>query len=74
MIKSRRMRWAGRVAPMGDCRGVYKVLMGKLEGERPFRRPRCRWEDNIKMDLQKVGCVSMDCIDLAQVRDRWGHL
>jgi len=53
--KSWRMRWAGHVACMGERRGVYRVLVGKPEGKRPLGRPRCRWEDNIKMDLQEVG-------------------
>ena len=52
VIKSRRMRWARHVAHMGEKRGVYKILMGKPEGKRPLGRPRCIWEDNIKMDLQ----------------------
>ena len=55
MIKSRRMRWAGHVARMGERRGVYRVLVGKPEGKRPPGRPKSRWEGNIKMDLQKVG-------------------
>ena len=55
VVKSRRMRWAGQVALMGEGRGVYRVLVGKLEGKRPLGRPRRRWEDNIKMDLQEVG-------------------
>ena len=55
VIKSRRMRWAGRVARMEEGRGVHKVLVGKPEGKRPVGRPRRRWEDNIKMDLQEVG-------------------
>jgi len=59
-IKSRRMRWAGHVARMGERRGVYRVLVGKPEGKRPLGRPRHRWEDNIKMDLQEVGCGGMD--------------
>ena len=59
---------------MGESRGVYRVLMGKPEGKRPFRRPRRRWEDNIKMDLQEMGCEIMDWIDLAQYRDRWRAL
>jgi len=71
VIKWRRMRWAGNVACMGDRRGVYSVLVGKPEGKRPLGRPRRRWEDNIKMDLQKVGCGGMDWIELAQYRDRW---
>ena len=56
MIKSRIMRWTGHIARMGEKRGVYRVLMGKPEGKRPLVRPRCRWEDNIGMDLQEVGC------------------
>ena len=51
VVKSRRMRWAGHVARMGEDRGVHRVLVGKPEGKRPLGRPRCRWEDNIKMDL-----------------------
>ena len=71
-IKSRRIRWAGRVARMGERRGVYRVLVGKLEGT--LERPRRRWEDNIKMDLQEVGRGGMDWVDLAQDRDRWRAL
>jgi len=56
MIKSRRMRWVGHVARMGEKGGVYRSLVGKPEGKRPLGRPRRRWEDNIKMDLQEVGC------------------
>jgi len=74
VIKSRRMSWAGNVARMGEERGVYRVLVGKLEGNRPLGRPRRRWMDNIRMDLQEVGCGYMDCIGLAQVRDRWRTL
>jgi 3-oxoacyl-ACP reductase-like protein len=55
---------------MGERRGLYRVLVGKAEGKRPLGRPRYRWEDNIKMDLQEVGCWGMDWIELAQVRDR----
>jgi len=71
VIKSRRMTWAGHVARMGERRGVYRVLVGKPEGKRPLGRPRRRWEDNIKMNLQEVGCGSMDWIEMAQDRDRW---
>jgi len=71
VIKSRRMRWAGHVARMGARRGLYRVLVGKPEGKRPLGRPRHRWKDNIKMDLQEMGCGSMDWIELAQDRDRW---
>ena len=56
VIKSRRMRWAGHVARMGEKRGVYRALVEKPEGRRPLGRPRRRWEDSIKMDLQEVGC------------------
>ena len=74
VIKSRRMRWAGHVARMGEERGVYRVLVGKLEGRRTLCRPRCRWVDNIRMDLQEVGCRYMDWIGLAQDRERWRTL
>jgi len=59
------------VARMGEGRVVYRVLVGIPEGKRPLLRPRRRWEDNIKMDLQEVGCGDMDWIELAQDRDRW---
>jgi len=59
---------------MGEGRGVYRILVGKPEGKRPFGRPRRRWEDNIKMDLEEVGCGGMDWIELAQGRDRWRAL
>jgi len=65
VIKSRRMRWAGHEAHMGEERGVYKVLVGKPEGKSPLGRPRHRWVDNIRMDLQEVGCGYMECIGLA---------
>ena len=74
VIKLRRMRWAGHVARMGEEREVYKVLVGKRVGKRPLGRPRCRWVDNIRMDLQEVGYGYMDCIGLAQDRDRWWTL
>ena len=66
--KSRRMKWAGHVARMGERRGVYRVLVGKPEGKKLLGRPRRRWEDNIKMEM---GYGSMDWIDMAQDRDRW---
>ena len=56
VIKSRRMRWAGHVARMGEERGVYGVLVGKPEGKRPLERPRRRWVDNVRFYLQDVGC------------------
>jgi len=74
VMKSRRMGWAGHVARMGERKGVYRVLVGKIEGKRPLGRPRRRWEDNIKIELQKVGCGRMDWIDLVRDRDRWRAL
>ena len=74
VIKSRRMRWAGHVARMGEGRGVYRVLVGKPEGTRPLGRPRRRWEDIIRMDLQEVGLGYEDWIGLAQDRVRWRGL
>ena len=74
VIKSRRMRWAGHVARMGEGRGVYRVLVGKPEGKRPLGRPRHRWEDNIRMDLQEVGLGYENWIGLAQDTDRWRAL
>jgi hypothetical protein len=70
----RPIRWAGHVACMGEDRGVHRVLVGKPEGKRPLGRPRCRWEDNIKMDLHEVGGVGGDWMELAQDRDRWRAL
>ena len=74
VVKSRRMRWVGHVARMGEGRGVYRVLVGKPEVKRPLRRPRRKWEDNIKMDLQEVGGGGGDWVKLAQDRDRWRPL
>jgi hypothetical protein len=59
---------------MGESRGAYRVLVGKLEGKRPLGRPRGRWEDSIKMDFQELGCGDMDWIELAQDRVRWPAL
>jgi hypothetical protein len=73
-IKSRRMRWAGHVARMGEESNVYRVLMRKPEGKRPFRRSRRRWEDGIRMDLRETGWGSVDWIQLAQDRDWWRAL
>ena len=73
LVKSRRMRWPGHVARMGEWRGVHSVLVGKPEGKRPLGRPKCRWEDNIKMDLV-VGGSCGDWMELSQDRDRWRAL
>ncbi|KAJ4432150.1 hypothetical protein ANN_20766 [Periplaneta americana] len=70
-IKSRRLRWAGHVARMGESRNAYRVLVGRPEGKRPLGRPRRRWENNIKMDLREVGYGGRDWINLAQDRDQW---
>jgi hypothetical protein len=74
VVKSRRMRWAGRVARIREKRGVHRVLEGKPEGKRPLRRPRRRCEDNSEMDLQEVGWGGGDCVELVQDRDRWWAL
>ena len=62
------------MARMGEGRGVHRVLVGKPEGKRPLRRPRRKWGDNIKMDLQELGCWAMDWFDLGEGRDRWWAL
>jgi hypothetical protein len=74
MIKSRRMKWAGHVARMGEKRDAYKVLVGKSEGKRPLGRPRLRLVDTIKMDLREIGWCCLGWIDLAQDRDQWTAL
>jgi hypothetical protein len=74
VIKSRRMRWAGHVAHLGEGKVVYRVFVGKPEGRRPLGRPRRRWEDNIRMDLREVGCGGVDWMELAQDRDKWRAL
>jgi len=73
VVKSRRMRWAGHVAHVGEGRGVHRVLVGKPEGKRPLGRPRRRWEDSIKMIIREVG-EGGDWMELAQDRDRWRAL
>jgi hypothetical protein len=70
MIQSRRMRWTGYVARMGEMRNVYGILVEKPDGRRPLGRPRCRWVDNIKMDLREIGWDGIDWIDLAQDGDQ----
>ena len=69
--KSRKMRWVEHVTRMGERRGVYRVMVGKPEGKSLLRRPRRRWDDNMKMDLHKLGCGGMEWMELAQDRDRW---
>jgi hypothetical protein len=71
VIKSRRMRWAGHVARMGEGRGVYRVLFGRPEGKRPMGRPRSRWEDKISLDLREIGIDGANWIQLAQDRVHW---
>jgi len=68
------MRWAGHVTRMGERRGVYRVLVGKLGGKKKLGRPRRRWEDNIKMDIQEVERGGTNWIDLARDRERWRAL
>jgi hypothetical protein len=68
------MRWVGHVAHMGEGRCVHRVLVGNPQGRRPLGRPRRRWEDNIKMDLQEVGGRCGDWMERAQDRDRWQAL
>jgi transcription termination factor 2 len=74
MIMSRRMRWSGHVARMGETRNAYRILVGMPEGKRPLRRPRRRWVDNIKIDLRDIGWDGVDWIYLAQDRDQWKAL
>jgi hypothetical protein len=74
IIKSRRMRWAGHLARMGEKRNSYRLLVGKPEGKRPLGRPRRSWVDNIKMDLLEIGWGVVDWIGLAQDRDKWRAL
>jgi hypothetical protein len=71
VIKSRRMRWAGHVARMGEGTGLYRVLVGRPEGKRPSGRPRRRWEDNVKMDLREIGIDGANWIRLAQDKVQW---
>jgi hypothetical protein len=70
MIKSRRVRWGGHVAQIGEKRNAYRILVGKSEGKRPLGRPRHMWADNTKIDLREIRWYGMDWINLAQDRDR----
>jgi hypothetical protein len=74
IIKSRRMRWAGQLARMGEKRNAYRLLVGKPEGKRLLRRPRRRWVDNINIDFLEIGWSGVDCVGLAQDRDKWRDL
>jgi hypothetical protein len=74
LINLRRMRWVGHVARMGGKRNVYRLLVRKPEGKRPLGIPRCRWIDNIKIDLLEIGLSVVDWIGLAQDRYRWRAL
>jgi hypothetical protein len=71
VIQSRRMRWAGHVARKGEGKGVYRVLVGRPKGKRPLGRHRCRWEDNVKLDLREIGLDGANWIHLAQDRVQW---
>jgi hypothetical protein len=74
MIKSRRMRWAGNVAQMGEKRDAHRILVGKPEGKRPLGRPRLWWVDNIKMYLREIEWKGMDWIGVGEDRDQWRAL
>ena len=71
MIKSRRLRWAGHLARMGEDRSAFKILTGKPTPKRPLGRPRRRWEDNNRMDLEEIGINAGNWVDSAQDRDYW---
>jgi hypothetical protein len=73
-MKSRRMRLVGHVARIGEKRNLYRFLVGKPQGRRPLGTPRCRWVDNIRMDLVEVGWGDVDWFGLAQDRDSWRAL
>ena len=74
MIKSRRLRWSGHVARMEEGRSAFKMLTGKPTGKRPLGRPRRRWEDNIRMDLEEIGINVGNWVDSARVRNYWRAL
>ena len=74
MIKSRRLRWAGHVVRMEEGRSAFKILTGKPTGKRPLGRPRCRWEDNIRMDIEGIGINAGNWVDSAQDRNYWRDL
>ena len=74
MIDSRRLRWAGHVARMKESRSAFKILTGKPTGKRPLGRPKRRWEDNIRMDLEEIGIITGNWVDSTQDRDYWRAL
>jgi hypothetical protein len=74
MIKSMRMRWEGHVVQIGEKRNAYRILVGNSEGKRPLGRPRCRWVENMKMDLEEIGLDGLDWIDMAQDRNQYRAL
>jgi hypothetical protein len=74
IIKSRKMRWTGHVARIGEKRNAYRILVGEPEGTRPLGRSRSRWKDNIRMNLREMGWVGIYWIDLVQDRDQWRAL
>ena len=74
MIKSRRLRWEGRVGRMEEGKSAFEILRGKPKGKRPLGRPRRRWEDNIRMDLKEIGINTRNWVDSAQDRDYWRAL
>jgi hypothetical protein len=74
VIKSRKLRWAGHIARMEEARSAFKILTGKPTGKRPLRRPRRRWEDNIRMDLKEIGTNTRNWVVSAQDRDYWRAL
>jgi hypothetical protein len=74
IIKERKMRWAGHVARLRERRNAYRLWVGKPEGRRPLGRPKRRWLDNIRMNLEETGCSDVDWIALAQDRNRWRAL
>jgi len=74
VIQSRRISWVVHIVVMGERRGVHKILVGKPEGNRQLGGPKCRWADNIKIEVQEVGYGGMEWVELIQDRDRWGAL
>ena len=74
MIKFRRLRWAGHLARMEEGRRAFKILTGKHSGKRPLGRPRPRWEDNVRMDLEEININAGNWVDSAQDRDYWRAL